>query len=38
MIWGRCELLGALVMVSAIVGVDTTMVAARNIDAVRRDT
>jgi len=26
------------VMVSAIVGVDTTMVAARNIDAVRRDT
>jgi len=35
MIWGRCALLGALMIVSAIVGVDTTMAAAREIDALR---
>jgi len=37
MIWGRCELLGALVMVSAITELDTVRVAARSIDAVTQE-
>jgi len=37
MIWGRCALLGALVIVSAIVLLETTNEDARNTDALRTD-
>ena len=37
MIWGRCTLLGALVIVSAIVLLETTNADARSTDALRTD-